>query len=188
MDTFRWIAAALSIILGLGITRVLSGAVAAFRSRHRAELDWVPFIWAASIFILQIQFWWAIIELPQILPMWTLPTFMLLLAIPVLLFTASAMTLPAAELEAGDSLGTQFARDGRWGLICLSGYAVVAFTLNVTLFGSEPVSASHALLAVEFVMPLTFLASGKRQVRSAVAVLFLAVAVLQCWLASPKAY
>jgi hypothetical protein len=36
------------MILGLGITRLLSSVVEVFRSRHRAELDWVPFVWSRS--------------------------------------------------------------------------------------------------------------------------------------------
>jgi hypothetical protein len=48
MDTFRWVAVGLSMILGLGVTRLLTSAVSVIRSRHHAEVHWMPLVWAAS--------------------------------------------------------------------------------------------------------------------------------------------
>ena len=70
MDSFRWIAVALSMILGLGVTRLLSAFVAVFRSRKHSKLDWIPLAWAGCIFLWQLQFWWAIIELPGLIRVW----------------------------------------------------------------------------------------------------------------------
>jgi len=39
LDTFRWIATVFSMILGLGVARLLTGAVAVFRARGSAVLD-----------------------------------------------------------------------------------------------------------------------------------------------------
>jgi len=50
MDSFRWVAVVLSIILGLGVTRLLSSAVEVFRSRNQAHLDWVPLAWEGNDF------------------------------------------------------------------------------------------------------------------------------------------
>jgi hypothetical protein len=188
LDSFRWIAVTLAMVLGLGVTRVLSGVVAVFKSRSHAELDWIPLIWAASIFVLQIQFWWAVIELPTLVETWTLNAFLLLLAIPLVLFLAAALVLPSGELDPGESLRDQFGRDGRWGLICLSAYAVLAFAVDIALFDFSMIEPMDAALAMEFVLPLVFLRSRPRRLRAAVTVVYLLIVLVSSWYASPKFY
>jgi hypothetical protein len=93
MDSFRWIAVVLSMILGLGVTRLLSSAVEVFRSRHQAKMDWVPFVWAGCIFIWQLQFWWGIIELPSLVKAWSVGSFLVLVSLTLLLFVSAGLVL-----------------------------------------------------------------------------------------------
>lgn len=72
MESFRWIAVVLSMILGLGVARLLSSGVEVFRSRSNGKFDWVPLLWAGCIFLWQLQFWWGIIELPGLIQAWTI--------------------------------------------------------------------------------------------------------------------
>ena len=102
------------MIVGLGVTRLLTSGVAVFRSRGSARLDWVPIAWAACVFIWQIQYWWAIIELADLHETWTLGDFLILLGLALLLFIAAALVLPHSELLDGSDLGESFKRDGRW--------------------------------------------------------------------------
>jgi|GEM_PF-3674649 len=81
MDAFKWISVVLSMILGLGVTRLLAATVAVFRSRKRARLDWVPLAWAGCIFLWQLQYWWAIIELPGMIQHWTIGSFLMLVSL-----------------------------------------------------------------------------------------------------------
>ena len=120
MNTFRWISVALSLILGFGVTRLLSAGVAMFRSRTVAKLDWIPLVWAACIFFWQIQFWWAVIELPLLITTWDIREFMMLLGLALLMFLSAALVLPASELSEGEKLYDSFTRDGHWALPCLS--------------------------------------------------------------------
>lgn len=113
-NPFRWIAVALSIILGVGTTRLLSSLVAAFRSRSHAPLDWIPFAWAGGIFIWQLQYWWAINELPRFTKVWTLWSFLVLVSLTLLLFVSAALVSPPSELREMEKLRSAFERDGRW--------------------------------------------------------------------------
>lgn len=188
MDTFRWITVTLAMLLGLGVTQLLSGAIAVFRSRAQARIDWVPLVWAAAIFVLQIQFWWAIIELAQLIDHWTLPHFLLLLGIPLLLFAAAALVLPPRELPSGADLAELFRRDGRWGLVCLSGYAGLALLVDHLLYASPWLSLGSALLLIEFALPVAFLLGPNRRTREALTVAYLLVVLFSSWTLSPKAY
>ncbi len=63
MSAFEYFSVALSFVLGLGLTRLLLGALYVFRARERQRVHWIPILWAASIFLFQIQYWWAVFEL-----------------------------------------------------------------------------------------------------------------------------
>ena len=81
MESFSSSATVFAIILGIGIARILSSSVAAFKSRNRAQLTWIPFVWAGCIFIWQVQYWWALVELPRLIEVWTLHSFLLLVGL-----------------------------------------------------------------------------------------------------------
>jgi len=189
MDTFRWVAVGLSMILGLGVTRLLTSAVTVFRSRHHVDIHWIPFVWAASIFVLQVQFWWAVIELAQLVDVWTLPAFLLLLSIPLLLFAAAAMVLPLNELDEGENLLLEFYRDGRWGLLCLAAYAALAAIIDYYLFDVWEPTSADLYLAGELILPLAFLLTPRHQRwGAAMTVAYFALILWSSWELSPKAY
>ncbi|MBK7644255.1 MAG: hypothetical protein IPJ19_14635 [Planctomycetes bacterium] len=188
MDSFRWISVAISMILGLGVTRILSSAIVVFRSRRRAVIDWIPLAWAFSIFVLQLQFWWAVLELARVERPWSLFEFLTMIAIPLLLFVAAALVLPADELEAGERLGDAFEQDGRFGLLSLSGYAAMALFVDRTIFETGLASATTAFLGAELLLPLVFLARTGRGVRAISTVLYALIVLWSSWSLSPKVY
>ncbi|MBK7949862.1 MAG: hypothetical protein IPK00_14195 [Deltaproteobacteria bacterium] len=188
MDTFRWISVAFSMILGLGVTRILSGAILVFRSRRRATLDWIPLAWAFSTFVLQLQFWWAVIELARVERVWTLFDFLTMIAVPLLLFAAAALVLPAEELEAGERLDDEFQHDGRFGVLCLSAYAAVALFADWRIFGAGLVSAPTAVLAAEILLPLVFVVHSGRGARAMATALYVLLVLSSSLFLSPRAY
>lgn len=188
MESFRWISVAFSMILGLGVTRVLSGSILVFRSRHRAELDWVPFAWAMAIFVLQLQFWWAMIELAEVERRWSRLDFLNVIAIPLSLYAAAALVLPHQELEAGERLRDGFERDGRLGLMCLAGYAVFAFIADRRLFGVSNPSSIDGFLALELLLPLAAVVSRSRRVEIVSTAVYLMIVLWASWDLSPAVY
>ena len=166
MDAFRWISVVLSMILGLAVTRLLSALVAVFRSRTRAQLDWVPLAWAGCIFLWQLQYWWAIIELPGMINAWTLGSFLLLVSLTLLLFVSAALVLPPSELKEDDTLRASFERDGRWGLVSLSAYFGLALVTDWILWDVSPFSLWGAFLMALMVLPLVCVWSRSRRVSS----------------------
>lgn len=187
-DAFRLISVALSIVLGLGITRLLGASVAVFRMRHAVAIDWLPLAWAGCIFVWQLQFWWAIIELPQLVGTWTLPEFLFLLALPLLLFLAAALVLPPAELPPGESLGGVFASDGRWALVPLAAYFLVATLADALFWGLPFLSLAAALNVVLAALPVAFLALPGRPARAAITLAYVALTLVGAWYQSPAEY
>ncbi len=180
-DSFRWITVVLSMILGLGITRLLSALVAMFRSRSRSQLDWVPLLWTACIFMWQLQFWWAIIELPALVRTWTIVDFLVLVSLTLLLFVAAALVIPHTELLPGESLEESFEQDGRWSLIALSAYFVVALAADLLLWHIRSLSIAAAELVILAFLPLVSFWTRSRRTRLLIAAIYI---LLSTWAAS----
>jgi hypothetical protein len=187
MTAFKFVSVTLSMLLGLGVTRLLTGLVGVFQSRAHVKVRWPPLVWAGAIFIAQIQFWWAVIELDHSVTVWTLGRFASLLVLPLLLFLASALVLPSASTVEED-LEVFFERDGRWALACLSLYALVAMVANAWFFRTSPLSVSGAFLAVEAALPLIYLRAKSSTLRGWVTASYFAVVVVAAWVVSPHAY
>ncbi len=188
LDSFRWISVTLSIILGFGVTRLLTAGVAMFRSRKCSELDWVPLVWAGCVFLWQIQYWWAIIELPRLIETWHLGQFMILLGLALLLFVTAALVLPSSELSKGEKLADAFERDGHWALPCLSLYFVIAFVADWHFWGVAPLSYSGVLLGGLVLTPLLFVETSSRSTKEIITVFYLVLSLWSGWELSPKSY
>lgn len=188
MDSFRWIAIALSMILGLGVTRLLSGSIAVFRSRTHSKLDWIPLAWAGCIFLWQLQFWWAIIELPGLVKVWTLGYFLTFVGLTLLLFISAALVLPPTELSRDESLSAAFERDGRWSLVSLSAYFVLALVADWCFWHASPISLGGASLAGLIALPLVFLRSKSRRMQEIVTLLYVPLSILVALELSPASY
>jgi len=188
VDSFRWIAVALSMTLGLGITRLLASFVAVFRSRGHSRLDWIPLVWAFCIFIFQLQFWWAIIELPSLVQIWTLGAFLALVGLTLLLFISAALILPDNKLEKNETLQASFQADGRWALISLSAYFGLALLVDWVLWDITPATEGGISLLPLIILPLVFLWCPSRRSQAIVTVAYLLLGLWSSWAMSPAYY
>lgn len=162
MDTFRWISVVFSMILGLGVARLLTSAAATFRARHQATMDWIPLAWAGFIFLQQISFWWSLEELATIMTHWSFASFLLLVGLVLALFLAAALILPPSEIPAGESLRAYFEADGRWGLLAVSLFNGLAILVNF-IFWDVGVLSSGAILNLALgLLPLAVFAGSRR--------------------------
>ena len=176
------------MILGLGVARLLTNAVGVFTSRTRVRIDWVPLAWAASIFVMQIQFWWAIIELSARTGGWTIGHFLLLLSLPLVLFVAAALVLPSEESPEDKRLMDWFDRDGRWALPVISAYYVTAILANWLLFNDPPASFQDGEEIVLAALPVAYILTATRRWRALITIVFFALNLWVNWELSPKSY
>jgi hypothetical protein len=165
MESFRWIAVAISMILGIGVTRLLSSAVMILRNRDEFEFDLLPTVWASFIFIAQIQFWWSIIELSRLMSVWTLGNFLLLLSMPLLLFVAAALILPTELRERDLSLRRAFERDGRLALIALALYNAVACVADALWWSADLPSLQGMMLIGLAILPIGLILVSRRSIQ-----------------------
>ena len=163
MTAFEYFSVALSFVLGLGVTRLLLGALRVFRARERQKPHWIPLVWALSVFVYQLQFWWAGFELNSALPVWTHQAFITLMLHALLLFVAGALILPSSQAQERSELMEYFGHDGRWALLALTAYAALSFWTNWALFGTSPISQVGSIVALFAVLSfLGFFVRNKR--------------------------
>ena len=188
MESFKWIAVAISMVLGIGVTRLLSSAVMIFRNRGEFEFDLLPIAWAAFIFIAQIQFWWGMIELSRLMSVWTLGNFLLLLSMPLLLFVAAALVLPLEPRKQDLALRKGFERDGRLSLIALALYNTIASLVDAAWWSVNIPTLQGAMLVGLAILPLWLFFASSRPVQISITVVYGLLLVVCELELSPSSY
>ena len=94
MDAFSYLIVLVSIVLGLGITRLLTGLSALVEARARVRVYGPPLAWA-GVLLIHFQTWWAFFGL-RYRDGWTFAAFLAILVQPALLYLPSALVLPVA--------------------------------------------------------------------------------------------
>jgi hypothetical protein len=119
---------------------------------------------------------------------WTLGSFLTLVCLTLLLFVSAALVLPSTELAEKDSLTASFERDGRWSLVSLSAYFVLAAIADWVFWGVSPMSRLGASLSALTILPLAFLWSRSRRVQQVVTLLYIPLSIWAALELSPASY
>ena len=188
MTAFEYFSVAFSFVLGLGVTRLLLGFLQVFRMREQLRPHWIPLAWGTSIFIYQIQFWWAVFELNTALAQWTHSAFITLIRHTLLLFVAGALVLPVQVQSRHDRLIDYFDEDGRWSILALAAYAALSFWTNWSLFGTSPLSRIGVIVSSILVLALVGFFARARWLQGAVAIAFLVTAGVAYVALTPAQY
>jgi hypothetical protein len=102
MTPFEYIIVLISIILGLGITTILTG-VADFVKHPPSARMYPPYvIWIVLVFVLHIQEWWESYSLKSI-EGWRLPMFLFIILYPIALYILAHLLFPADLKKGADT-------------------------------------------------------------------------------------
>lgn len=93
ISPFEYIVVLISIILGMGITQILSGLAGIVLRWNTIKLYWPHAILMLLIFTMHIQDWWATYELHTI-KLWYLPMFLFIILYPVNLYILARILFP----------------------------------------------------------------------------------------------
>lgn len=124
------------MVLGLGITRLLLGVITVFRIRRRATVDWIPLAWAFCLFLTQLEYWWAITQLPLVKPSFSFFDFVSLVVLTLMLFLAAALLLPNRTEDEQAGLRDYFEHEGRYALFAMAGFSSFGYLANGMFFGA----------------------------------------------------
>ncbi len=143
MSPFDYLSVLISIILGLGITQVLSGFGRLLNVRSRVRWYGPAVAWGILLLLIHVQTWWAMFQL-RTHTAWSLPVFLFVLLLPILLYLMAALALPDAGGEAPiDMRANYYAHAGWFFGLCL---LVIAASMvrPIVLAGNFRLDADHA--------------------------------------------
>ena len=103
VNPFEYVSILISIILGLGITQVLSALSELLYNLKRVRFYWPHSCWVLFVLFLHIQDWFITYRLKD-WPAWHLPELFFLLLYPIALFLVAKMLLPTNDKEEREDM------------------------------------------------------------------------------------
>ena len=79
MSDFEFVSVVLAIVIGLGITRILSGLGSVLEHRATLRADWISLTWAVTVLLWQVVFWVGTVNSARARPVFTVANVGLLL-------------------------------------------------------------------------------------------------------------
>jgi hypothetical protein len=112
MDAFSYLSIVPSIIIALGLTRLLTGIGRLLENRGQMRLYWVHLVWGLNVFLYMVLNWWILFRWDA-QQEWTFFLFLFLLLTPTISFLLSVILFPD-PLREGMNFKENFYEDNRW--------------------------------------------------------------------------
>jgi hypothetical protein len=98
MTPFEYLAVLVSIILGLGVTQVITGVAHFIHTGNKVKVYWPHLLMILLVFFFHLQEWWVFYEYRD-MPDWRLTTFIFVLLYPICLFIQARLLFPFDNFE-----------------------------------------------------------------------------------------
>lgn len=96
MSPFEYITVLISIVLGLGISQIVTGVADIIHQWEKVKIYWPHILWMTLVFFLHVQEWWWLYELKSY-EKWRLPVFLFVILYPIVLFVLARILFPSAN-------------------------------------------------------------------------------------------
>jgi hypothetical protein len=177
MSPFEYIVVLISIILGMGITQLLSGIAGMVLRWNGLKTYWPHTVLIGLTFILHIQDWWATWEL-QSVKLWYLPVFLFIIFYPVNLYILTRILFPMRWTGTPVDLKEFYFANFRKIYLFLVFLPVHAILSNYFVSGFS--LSSQVLQFALAIILIVFVLSNRREewIHKLLAVLFLAICIV----------
>ena len=159
MTPFEYVVVLISIILGLGITQIMTGVADLVHQWYKVKLYWTHLVWIVLVFVLHIQEWWLTYNLRDV-GTWRLPIFLFITLYPVNLFILARILFPFNPPEGAIDLKIFYYANFRKFFLVTMILNVLSVIQNVTEDGVNP----SQLLIVSILVVLGWVALRKDHV------------------------
>lgn len=139
MSQHEYVFVAISIILGLAITRLLNSVAGLIRAHKRVTFHWATALWGAIVMLFILQLWWVGWGLNSVTE-WTFTDFFVLVLGSIFVYGAAELALPTEDYDIADDTELDFLAHsqslGRLSALSMLGYFCIGPYVNLTLFGN----------------------------------------------------
>ncbi|MFL6836304.1 MAG: hypothetical protein ACJ8FZ_03235 [Bradyrhizobium sp.] len=137
MNAFSYLSVLLSMVIGLGLTQLLTVFGRMIRHRGHVRFDWVPLLWAVVLLVNFVQVWWSLFGLRSH-PEWSFLEFLIVLTQTAALYLMAAVALPE-QIDGRDvDLFAHYDRHRRWFFSFLLATLALSIVRQVAINGSFP--------------------------------------------------
>lgn len=122
MTPFEYLSVLVSIIIGLGLSHLLTGAARLIQMRRRVRPYLPTYLWIGILLLVQVQIWWAAYETRSETD-WSFGGFFAFLLLPILAALVSYILIPDLEGEHTElDLRASFLENRGWffGLLAMT--------------------------------------------------------------------
>ena len=119
MSEFEVLLVPLSLVLGLGVTTVLSGLIRVIQQRDHLQIDWLPIVWSLSILAYLVGLFNVFYDIHSFGAAWSWGVFLLAFAQAMLMYFSAGLVFPADYRNTNGDMLDEFAATGRLALIPL---------------------------------------------------------------------
>jgi hypothetical protein len=161
LHPFEYLSVLISIILGLGITQLLTGFGRWLEQRATFRAYSPAIGWAAFLLIVHVQTWWSMFGLRH-WPDWNFLQFSLVLLQPGILFLAAILVFPGPK--SNDDLRANYFLQRRWFFGLLMALLIVSVVKDLVRSGHLPDALNLAFHGVFFGIAATGFATERENV------------------------
>jgi len=177
MTPFEYVTVLVSIILGMGITQLVTGVADLVHQWDRVKVYWPHLLWIIIVFFLHIQDWWSTYDLRRF-DSFRLPTFLFVLLYPINLFILARLLFPATQPEGDFDLKKFYDANYRKFFLWSSLLPLVSFLQNVLIIGDRVQTQVVQIFLIGILLVLTTRKEIAENVHKILAVVLLTVMVI----------
>ena len=141
MTQHEYVFIAISVILGLALTRLLNSVAGLIRAHKRVTFHWATALWSAVIMLFILQLWWVGWELRSVTE-WAIIDFFILVIGSIFVYGAAELALPTEDYDISNDAELVFLTHsrtlGRLSALSMLGYFCIGPYVNITMFGNPP--------------------------------------------------
>jgi hypothetical protein len=134
MTPFEYVTVLISIILGLGITQIVTGIADIIHQWNRMKIYWPHALWILLVFVMHIHEWWYMYELKRH-AQWHLVSFLFLILYPILLFVLARILFPFGAMDTDVDFKIFYFGNYRKFFLLVSMLVVLAALQDIVLEG-----------------------------------------------------
>ena len=174
MTPFEYVTVLISIILGLGITQIVTGIADIIHQWDKMKLYWPHALWILLVFVMHIHEWWYTYELKKH-ESWHLASFLFLNLYPILLFVLARILFPFGAMDTETDFKIFYFGNFRKFFLMVTLLVILSVALDV-LLEDRPWMEQLPKLAIAFVLSSIAIAKNKSELlHKAIVLILLAV-------------
>ncbi len=141
MTQHEYVFIAISIILGLALTRLLNSVAGLIHAYKRVTFHWATALWGGVIMLFLLQLWWVGWELRTVME-WTIIDFFVLVVGAIFIYGAAELALPTEDYDISSDKELDFLAHsrsfGRLSALSMLCYFCIGPYVNITMLGHSP--------------------------------------------------